>query len=288
VTDLIYHVGGDLVSRGEATVSVEDRGFMYGDAAFETLRAYGGSTFAWNAHRERLAGTCTHLGMPDAVPDDLRERVRETLAANDLADAYVRVSVSRGVQTGKLTPQEEVDPTVVVIAKPLPRGGVDGEPVWDDPATVETVETRRVPSAAIPAETKTHNYLNGILARLELDRRADEAIFLDMAGTVAEGATSNPFFVDDGTLKTPGVAGDLLPGVTRATVLDIADEESFPVEEGQYDPDALRRADEVFLTNTTWEIRPVTEVDGRTTERGPITRLLARLFRERVEAIHYG
>jgi branched-chain amino acid aminotransferase len=288
VTGPVYHVDGDLLPAGEASVSVEDRGFMYGDAAFETLRAYGGSVFAWGAHHERLENTCASLGMEDAVPGNLKERVRETLAANDFADAYLRVSVTRGVQPGKLTPRAEVDPTVVVIAKPLPRGGLEGESVWEDPATVEMVDTRRVDSAAIPAGAKTHNYLNGILARLELDREADEALLLDSGGTVAEGAASNLFFVDDGTLKTPSAEGDLLPGVTRSVVLDIASDESFPVEEGRYDPDTIRRADEAFLTNTTWEIRPVRKLDRWNLDVGPITRLLARLFRERVEARHYA
>jgi len=288
VSDRCYHVDGELVPAGEASVSVEDRGFMYGDAAFETLRAYGGSTFVWNAHRERLGETCARLGMADAVPGDLRKRVRETLAANDLADAYVRVSVTRGVQPGKLTPRPDVDPTVVVIAKPLPRGGLDGDPVWSGPATAETVETRRVPSDALPADAKTHNYLNGILARLELATGSDEALLLDSAGAVAEGAASNLFFVDDGTLKTPSAGSDLLPGVTRSVVLDIADREPFPVEEGRYDPETVRRADEAFLTNTTWEVRPVTTIDGRSLETGPITRLLMRLFRERVEDEHYA
>jgi branched-chain amino acid aminotransferase len=288
VNNLTYHVDGELLDASQATVSVEDRGFMYGDAAFETLRAYGGSVFAWEAHRDRLERTCETLGMGGVVPEDLRERVRETLAANDFEDAYVRVSVSRGVQPGKLTPNPEVDPTVVVIAKLLPRGGVEGDPVWATPATVETVETRRVSGKAIPASAKTHNYLNGILARLDLDAPgADEALLLDTDGRVTEGATSNVFFVDGGRLKTPSTRGDLLPGVTRSVVLDLAEGESFPVEEGQYDPDEVRRADEVFLTNTTWEVRPVTEIDGRDLETGPITQLLARLYAERVEDQHY-
>ena len=219
MSDHVYHVDGDLVPAGQATVSVEDRGFRYGDAAFETLRAYGGSVFAWDAHRDRLRRTCATLGMADAVPEDLRERVQGTLRANEFADAYVRVSVTRGVQPGKLTPDPAVDPTVVVIAKPLPRGGTGGDPVWDGPATVATADTRTVQSAAIPAGAKTHNYLDGILARLELHPESDEALMLDSGGAVAEGATSNLFFVDDGTLKTPSADGDLLPGILAGVVL---------------------------------------------------------------------
>ncbi|MFQ3318587.1 MAG: branched-chain amino acid aminotransferase, partial [Natronomonas sp.] len=183
-----YHVNGELVARENATVSVDDRGFRYGDAAFETCRAYGGEVYRWQRHAERLQRTCETLGMPDAVPDDLALRVAETLDANDLEGAYVRTSISRGVQLGKLTPDEDVDPTVVVYVRPLPRGGVDGERVWDDPAVVQSVKTRRPPDAALPADAKTHNYLNGILARLELRTASsdtyqpDEALIRDTDG----------------------------------------------------------------------------------------------------------
>jgi branched-chain amino acid aminotransferase len=287
-----YHVDGELVPRAEATVSVDDRGFRYGDAAFETCRAYGGEVFAWDRHVRRLEATCETLGMPNAVPADLPVRVAETLDANGLADAYVRVSVTRGVQPGKLTPQPNVDPTVVVVVKPLPRGGLDGEAVWDDHATVQTVKTRRVPSNAVPADAKTHNYLNGIMARLELRRASnegyqpDEALVRDAAGHLQEGTTSNVFFVADGTLKTPAT-GELLPGITRELVLELAAEESFPVETGTYDVDDVRDADEAFLTNTTWEVRPVDRVDGLQVGGGPITSLCRRLYDELVEARCY-
>jgi branched-chain amino acid aminotransferase len=290
---MLYHVDGELVPREEATVPVDDRGFRYGDAAFETVRAYGGTVFAWHPHVRRLERTCETLGMPDAVPEDLADRVAATLEANDLADAYVRASVTRGVQPGKLTPRPDVDPTVVVQVKPLPRGGREGERVWDEPAAVQTVKTRRVANDAIPADVKTHNYLDGVLARLELRRSAgdgepaDEALVRDADGTLAEGTTSNVFFVDDGVLKTPA-AGELLPGITREVVLDLAVDEEFPVETGTYGVDDVRDADEAFLTNTTWEVRPVATVDGLAVGGGPVTTLLQRLYDERVEATCYG
>ena len=283
-----YHLNGELVPREEATVSVDDRGFRYGDAVFETCRAYGGEVYAWDRHVDRLRESCETLGMAEAAPDDLAVRVAETLEANDLADAYVRISVSRGVQPGKLTPQPDVDPTVVVYVKPLPRGGVDGEPVWNGPAVVQSVKTRRVPGAALPADAKTHNYLNAILARLELRRaandsyRPDEALMRDVDGNVAEGASSNLFFVDDGVLKTP-TARSLLPGITRELVVELAEAEGFPVETGRYSLDDIREAGEAFLTNSTWELRPVERVDGIAVGDGPMTSLLRRLYDERVE-----
>jgi branched-chain amino acid aminotransferase len=287
--EYVYHVDGALVPASEATVSVRDRGFMYGDAAFETLRAYGGRVFEWEAHARRLAGTCELLQLDHGLADaDLRGRVEETLAANDLSEAYVRLSVTRGVQPGKLTPAPDVDPTVVVVVKALPRGGRESDPVWDGPATVQTVKTRRVPDRAIPARAKTHNYLNGILARLELRvTGADEALVLDSEGLVAEGATSNVFFVSDEALCTPSLDGPVLPGVTRDVVIDLAREEGIPVREGRFTPDDVRNAAEVFVTNTTWELRPVATVDGIDCGGGPVTTLLSRLFDERVERAHY-
>ncbi|MFC7186065.1 aminotransferase class IV [Halorubrum yunnanense] len=294
--ELRYHVDGEVVPASEATVSVEDRGFAYGDAAFETMRAYGGEVFRWGAHAARLADTCETLDLNHGLADaDLKARIDETLAANDLTDAYVKLSVTRGVQPGTLDPRPEVDPTVVVVAKPLPRGGVDSEPVHDGPAAVQTTKTRKPSSRALPADAKTHNYLNGILARLELRvTGADEALMLDAAGDVAEGATANLFFADGTALKTPSLDGPVLPGVTRRTVIEIAEAEGIPVEEGTYAPDAVREADEVFLTNSTWEVRPVETVDGLGVGgdgegvEGPLTTLVSRLFDRRVEERYYA
>jgi branched-chain amino acid aminotransferase len=300
-----YHVDGDLVPAETATVSVRDRGFTYGDAAFETMRAYGGQVFRWDAHAERLRRTCDALSLDHGLSDaDLRGRIRATLDANDLANAYVKLSISRGVQPGKLTPDPCTDPTVVVSVAELPRGGLSergGEPVWDAPAIAAVVETRRVPDAALPAHAKTHNYLNGILARLELGQGADagaedgdsggdeksdtpdEAIMLDTEGNLAEGATSNLFFVRDGTLHAPSLDGPILPGITRRVVLGLADEEGIPVAERTYQPADLRAADEAFLTNSTWEIRPVDSVDDTELGAGPVTDELADAFDALVE-----
>ncbi|GAB7018204.1 aminotransferase class IV [Halostagnicola bangensis] len=301
--EVTYHVDGDLVPASKATVRVDDRGFRYGDAAFETLRAYGGTVFEWDAHADRLEETCDALGLNHGLSRvDLRSRIDETLSANELEDAYVRLSITRGVQPGKLTPDPAVDPTVVVYVGSLPRGGIDGEPVWDEPAILETVDTRRIPDEAVPASAKTHNYLNGILARQELED-GDEALLCDGEGFVAEGATSNVFFVEDATLYTPTTDGPVLPGITRRVVLECAEKIGVPVEEGRYTPERLRNADSVFLTNTTWELRPVGSFDGgavggdgaesngtggnRGNDGGRVLETLSRAYDERVETQCY-
>jgi branched-chain amino acid aminotransferase len=283
-----YHVNGNLVPASEATVNVRDRGFMYGDAAFETMRAYGSSIFEWAAHADRLANTCETLGIDHGLDEDeLHERVLDTLRANELEDAYAKLSISRGVQPGKLTPGPTTDPTVVVIVSELPRGGLEGSDVWDGPATVQTTKTRRVPDAAIPADAKTHNYLNGILARNELMESADEVLLRDAEGYVAEGATSNLFFVGESGLYTPSLDGPVLPGITRSVVVELADDADIPVYTGQYTTDDVRSAKEAFLTNSTWELRPIETLDGIEIGGGPVTTLLSRRFDRRVEQRHY-
>ena len=285
----VYHVDGELVPADEAAVNVRDRGFMYGDAAFETLRVYGGTPFEWQAHADRLHRSCETLGFGGLLPgaSNLRERIVETVAANDLTDAYAKLSVTRGVQPGKLTPGEAVDPTVVIMVSPLPRGGVDGERVWDGPASLATVDVQSVPDAAVPAGAKTHNYLDGILARLRVrGTDYDEALRRSADGSLTEGATSNVFFVEDGRLLTPTAELPLLPGVTREVVLELAGEANTPVETGRYGPERLHRADEVFVTNSTWEVRPASRVDDSQVAVGSVTRRLQRLYDERVEALY--
>ncbi len=286
----LVHVNGELVPAAEASVSVRDRGFLYGDGVFETLRVYGGTPFEWDRHLARMRRSLDHVGMAVSLEElELRKRVDATLQANGWADAYVRVSLTRGVQPGRLTPEEVVDPTVVVLAEPLPRGGITGERVWADPATCTIATTQRIPSAAIPAAAKTHNYLNGILARLEARTRArDEAIMLDAEGHLTEGATSNLFFVDDGRLHTPTVTAlPVLPGITREVVIELAEGRGVSVLEGTWSESDLARADEAFLTNSTWEVRPIDRIDEHSYTVGSVTTTLTEAFDERIERTCY-
>ncbi|WP_435317528.1 aminotransferase class IV [Haloarchaeobius sp. TZWSO28] len=284
-----YHVDGELVPAEDASVSIRDRGFQYGDAAFETMRAYGGDVFEWEAHANRLRRSCDALGFDHGFSDgELRTRIDETLDGNDLEDAYVKLSVTRGIQPGTLSPKPEVDPTIVIIVKPLSRGGKGTDPVWDGPAVVQTTKTRKPPANALPPQAKTHNYLNGILARNELIEGADEALLRDQEGNVCEGATSNLFFVNEHGLHTPSAELPLLPGITRKVVLDLAEEEGIPVWQDRYGLEDVRTADEAFLTNSTWELRPVATVDGLDVGGGPVTDLLRSKFAALVERRHYG
>ncbi len=284
------YVDGTITPTDEAVIPIRDRGWLYGDAVFETIRVYGETPFAWQAHLERLGRSAAAIGL-SPVPDDaaLWHAIESTLDAAGYHDAYVRLSVTRGVQSGRLTPQVPASPTVVILIEPLPRGGVTGESVWHEPASVTVAHTRRVPTAAVPAYAKTHNYLNGIIARLEARQSGtDEALLLDLADRVMEGATSNVFIVDGGVLRTPRVEDRaVLPGITRSTTLSIADELGIAISEEDLSVADLHAAEECFLTNSTWELRPVTAIDGTSFPVGPVTETLAQGYRERVEQTCY-
>jgi len=285
-----FHVDGDLVPESEATVSVLDRGFAYGDAAAETIRVYGGVPFRWAAHAGRLERSCDRLGIDDApAASELRRRVGATVTANGFEEARVRVSVTRGTDEGGVAPTRTSTPTVVVVAAPLPRGGAAGTTPWDDPAALATVRTRWPADRALPADARTHSAVPRVLAARE--RRAagtDEAVVLDADGAVVGGVDATLFFVDDDALHTPGRDGPVWPGVARSLVLELAREEGLPVEEGRYRPADLRDASEVFLADPIAEVRPVSTVDGIEVPGGPIAALLGRLYDERVDRACYG
>lgn len=281
---LRYHVDGDLVAAGSAGISVHDRGFLYGDAVVETLRAYDGTVFRWDAHADRIEAASAALSMDHGhSATELKRRVDETLAANRTDDVRLRLSITRGTDSKTLTPAAEFDPTVVIQVTPLPPGGPDGDPVWDAPATLQTVKTRRIPDDAVPVAAQTHTALDRVLARAELRvSDADEAVMLESDGRVVGGASAALFVLDGEALLAPG--RDVgAAAVLRAEVLDIAGSEGIPIQDGPVSPDDLRDAVEGFVAHPVWGIRPIGTVDGIAVGGGPATTLIRRVFDRRVE-----
>lgn len=270
-----------FVTRDEALVSVFDHGFLYGDGIYETLRAYDGRLFMLEAHLARLQRSARLIGLEIPIPEkDWPGLLGDAIARNRLSDAQLRITVSRGTGEIGLDPGLCPKPTVVVIARPYqpypPRLFAEG-------VSLITASVRRNLATALSPQIKSLNFLNNILAKQEASKAgAFDAVMLNAEGRLTECTTSNVFFVQNGALCTPAVACGILDGITRDVVLTLAKEQGIKTEESAYTAEALRQAEECFLTNTTMELMPVRDVDQHLVgsgKPGPLTQALHKQFR---------
>jgi branched-chain amino acid aminotransferase len=269
-----------FVRKEDATVSVFDHGFLYGDGVYETLRAYGGRIFMLRRHLARLRRSASLIGLDvPIVEEDWIPLLQEAMKRNELSDAYLRITISRGEGNIGLDPRLCPRPTVVVISLPLQPYPAQ---LFTTGVSLAVVSVRRNLAAALSPQIKSLNFLNNILAKQEAARSgAFDGLMLNAEGHVAECTTSNIFFVKDGCIRTPSIACGILDGVTRDIVLSLAREHELNVEEGCYRPNALMEADECFLSNTTMEIMPVSAIDTHSIGEGmpgPVTGRLRELF----------
>jgi len=275
-----------IVPEPEAMVSVFDHGFLYGDGVYETMRAYDGIVFMLERHIERLNRSAALIQLTVPSPDSLRDAVYDTIRANSLKSAYVRVTVSRGKGPIGLDPALCPKPTVVVIAEEFREYP---EKYYDEGVKVIIAKTRRNLKEALNPKIKSLNFLNNILAKIEAkEQGAYESVMLNAEGFIAEGTVCNIFFVKDDILCTPSVDSGVLDGITRELVIDLATEAGMKVREGNFLPEDLFGASEVFFTNTTSEVMPVSQVEDVTYAVGDVAKRLRRLYRERVSPSHSG
>lgn len=273
---MIVHLNGQYVPGDQARVSVFDRGFLYGDGLFETLRAYEGRFPLWPRHWARLASGARLLGL--RLPADepaLRAIAGELLQRNQLGDAVVRIAVSRGPGPRGYSPRGAAPPTLVVSAHPAP--ALEATP---PPARRLRTSSHRLPMGDPLGQAKTSSKLLHVLARAEAEAAgADEALLLNSAGRVAEADSANLFWFEDGTLHTPPLAEGPLAGVTRGFVLDLAREAGWSVGETAADLERLGNAGAVCLTNATAGIVEVAALDDRSVRPGPGPALLREAYR---------
>lgn len=274
--DVVW-LDGRLIDTARAAIPAQDRGFLYGDAVFETVRIYGGVPFLWPQHERRLAASLRAFAIPRPRAD-LRAAALAVLRARGLADAAVRVTVTRGSGEG-LIPPPNVQPRVLVSAREIP-------------SELPELRERGVAIVLLPfghgrgAVTdghKTTAYLPAVLGKMRAAaRRAFEGVYVERDGTVSEGTTSNLFAVRRGRLLTPSLDEGCLPGVTRSVVLRLAAEAGVPVDTVPLRAARLHEMDELFLTASTIEVMPVVRVDGARVaggKPGPVTRLLQERYR---------
>ncbi|MEK4484062.1 aminodeoxychorismate lyase [Psychrobacillus sp. FSL H8-0484] len=270
---------GKLYHSNELTVSAYDHGFLYGLGFFETFRTYNGKVFLWDEHWNRLSRALADFRI--TMPYD-REAILAAVEAltksNDGEDGYFRLNISAGIHDIGLQPSSYEKPTVILFRKALPitPRGTEKSVVW-----LNTV--RNSPESSM--RHKSHHYANNVQARFEVASLAThEGFFLTANGFVAEGITSNIFWVKNGKLYTPSLETGILAGTTRDWVLKNS---AIDVEEGFYKKDELEAAEEVFITNAVQEIVPIKTL-GEIQFRGKQGPVYAALHESYVTCIQEG
>ncbi len=256
-----------LVDREQAVVSVFDHGLLYGDGVFEGIRSYNGLVFKLREHLDRLYESA-HTLMLDVpmTKAQLEKAVIQTLKANQLKDAYIRLVVTRGPGDLGLDPRKCKKATLFIIADKIV---LYPKAYYETGLKIATVPTVRNHPEALNPQIKSLNYLNNILAKIEATNAGvDEALLLNTQGYVTECTAENIFFVNGNCLKTPPPYVGILKGITRETVMRLAHEAGLCVCEEVFTRHDLYSADEVFLTGTACEIVPVIKIDNRVIASG--------------------
>lgn len=277
---IMVHVGGSLVPRSEARVSVFDSVVQGGDAVWEGLRVYDGRIFQLGAHLDRLFASAKAMAF-EGIPrrEEVKRALFETLETNGMRDeTHIRLTLTRGEKvTSGMDPRwNRSGCTLIVLAEWKP-------PVYPDSITLVTASIRRNSPQAIDSKIHHNNLINNILAKIEANvADADDALMLDFEGFVSETNATNVFIVTRGTLITPH-ADYCLPGITREKVIGIARHARIDVHEKRVSLTEVYTAEEVFVTGTMGELVCVREVDGRTIgdgDPGPMTSRLQKLYAE--------
>lgn len=271
---------GRIVPEEAARISPFDHGFLYGDGIFEGIRAYNGRMFKLAEHVDRLFASAKSLMLDiPGTPDEVAAWIVDTVRANQLRDAYVRLVVSRGVGDLGLDPQSCAHPTVIIIADSIQ---LFPESLYEVGLPLASSSLRRPSGDVLNPQVKSLNYLNSVLAKIEAGQRGvQELVLLNQQGYVVEGSGDNIFIVREGVLATPPRAAGILPGITRAVVMELARAEGMAVQEVNFTLHELYNAQECFLTGTAAEVIAAVSCDGRTIGSGfpgLVTRTLRNAF----------
>jgi len=261
----------------DASVSIHDRGFLFGDGIFESIRSYRGVPFLLDRHLQRLVRSAEklELNIPKTT-EELPCIVKEILKKNLVSEGYIRITLSRGLNGRGI----DIDPlsigTLVVTAVPFS--------LSYEKMKICFVKTVKTPPEALDPSIKSANFLNNIMAKREAKKKGcSEGIMLSISGHVAEGSISNIFWTKDGVLFTPDLGVGILPGITRELILEIAEDENIPVNTGYFPPENLINADDIFLTNSLMEIMPAEYLNSpRAKTNSEIRKLLIEKYREKI------
>jgi branched-chain amino acid aminotransferase len=267
---------------------VYDHGLLYGDGCFEGIRAYNGRIFKLASHLRRMYESAEFIRLkPNYTPQQVDQAIRQTLAANQMKDAYIRLIFTRGVGTLGLHPFRCPKPGTIIIVDKIQLYPPE---LYDNGMKVILAKRRRIPIECLDPAIKSLNYLNNILAKIEaIDAGVLEAIMLNVDDEVSECTGDNIFIIKGGEISTPATGAGILHGITRQFVIkEVAPALKHNVQERRLKLEDVLGADEVFLTGTAAEIIGVNQIDEHIVGAGtvgPITKALMAEFRKRVKSI---
>ena len=288
VADTILYVNGDYVRKSEAVISVYDSGFQHGDGVYEGIRTYGRKVYRLEEHLKRLYESCYTLDIDVGMTkEELTEVVKELIRRNIDAgfhDLHMRLQVTRGfkVQTGMHPTLNITHSSIVICVDQKP-------PIFNkEGITLVTTWLKRYSPSYMDPKIHCCNQLNQIMAAIEAIRQdADEAIMLDQNGFVAETNSTNLQMIKDGALILPTIDAQL-PGITRATMIQIAKKLGMEVQERNVTVSEFYNADEVFICGTVGEVVPVKMIDGKKIGKqvpGPLTEKIAEEYKKLTETL---
>ena len=285
MTEPLVYVNGAFVPESRATISVLDHAVLYGDGVFDTAFAWNGRVFKLDAHVERSFRSMAAVAIPPPVDRaELKRLLLEAVRRNGLREAYLKWIVTRGANGTPLLDPAGCVPNLIIIARPYIHRA-SAERIARG-LTLKTVAVRRPSGQVLDPHIKSLNYLNLVMAKLEAKAAgADEALLLDLAGRVCEATGNNVFVVHGNRLRTP--RHDVLHGITRETVGELAAAQGWRVEEADLELYDAYTADEVFLCGTAGGLLPVATIDGRPVgagRPGPAWRALSEAYLARIES----
>ncbi len=250
-----------IIKETEGLLSAMDRGFLYGDGLFETLRTYRKNPFCLEDHVYRLSSSSKYFDIPfHHTLQQIRHIIEQLITQNGLSDAYIRMTLSRGQASHGLIPHHPCNPTFVIHAKPL----TPYPPAWHTTGlSLKTSSFRRSDTCPISGH-KTLNFMTNYLVKKEaIDHGYHDAIILNTNNQVAECAVSNVFIVEKNAVITPSLKTNILPGITRKIILRLCKESGIRASEEAFEMERVLAAEEVFITNSLMEVMPVSTIDGK-------------------------
>jgi len=274
---MIVFLNGRFVPEREAVISVNDRGFLYGDGLFETIRVCRSRAFRIAQHLARLAQGAETLKIKLPIPpQDLQRHAQDLISRNGNPEAVLRITLSRGPGERGYSPRGADQPTLVMTLHPAPALDPEQPHEW----TLIT-SSNRIPAGDALAAFKTASKLVNVRARMEAEEQgANEALLLNTQGDAAETASANLFWICNRTIFTPALAAGILPGITRAVILEICARLGLSTNQQGIKPDALRLAEAIFLTQSALGVIAVTSLDGKPFTVPPVVHQIHRAYCE--------